>query len=436
MKNTTSILQTLCPELSTEKINEIAQETAFIQRTQKKILSEDFLSCLCQESIKGTVSYNDLAAKVSIENNNSASRQAYFYKIKEETLCFFKEVLAHIMKIKNKLEGIKEIKLNNKFKRIVVQDSTIIKLPQRLFNSFSGISNGNSHACNARIQGSYDLLSGKFTSFSVDSFSKNDLKAVAEIDVQEKDLVLLDRGYFSMEAIQKIMNSKADFIFRYKHHTLFFDPETKKEIDLLKELKKNNRLDMKILIGKNKNMLVRILACPVSDELANFRRKEAIKTYKRFTCSKKYLELLKWNIFITSIQDSEISYKQIDSLYGFRWRIECIFKTWKSNFNFSKLHNVSEIQLRVLLYARFIMLTLLYEKLYTPLEEVIFKTHKKFLSLMKFMNYINKNMLSFIALYINKKTKSQAILNLLKYCTFETRNRKNYNELFINFEIW
>jgi hypothetical protein len=35
------------------------------------------------------------------------------------------------------------------------------------------------------------------------------------------------------------------------------------------------------------------------------------------------------------------------ALYGLRWRIENIFKTWKSNFSFGKVHTVSEQQLRV-----------------------------------------------------------------------------------------
>jgi IS4 transposase len=39
------------------------------------------------------------------------------------------------------------------------------------------------------------------------------------------------------------------------------------------------------------------------------------------------------------------------ALYGLRWRIENIFKTWKSNFSFGKVHTVSEQQLRVLLTA-------------------------------------------------------------------------------------
>lgn len=49
-------------------------------------------------------------------------------------------------------------------------------------------------------------------------------------------------------------------------------------------------------------------------------------------------------------------------LYSLRWRIECIFKTWKSNFNFDNIHSVSQIQLKVLLHARFITITSLYER--------------------------------------------------------------------------
>ncbi len=64
------------------------------------------------------------------------------------------------------------------YQRVLVQDSTVIKLPAALFPEFSGVSNGHSTVCNARIQAGYDRISGKIIDFSIDPYSKNDLEKV------------------------------------------------------------------------------------------------------------------------------------------------------------------------------------------------------------------------------------------------------------------
>ena len=77
---------------------------------------------------------------------------------------------------------------------MLVQDSTVIKLPVHLFAEFSGVSNAQSSVCNARIQATYDLIPSRLIGFSIDPYSKNDLAAAPELPIQEGDLVLRDRS--------------------------------------------------------------------------------------------------------------------------------------------------------------------------------------------------------------------------------------------------
>ena len=114
MRKSESFLQPLCSELTVEKINKIARETGFMKRSPKKIEAQDFLSYLCQESIKGTVSYNDLASKLNIENKSNASRQAYYYRTNKETVEFFKRILEYIMKSKYDVEEYRFNKKNTR----------------------------------------------------------------------------------------------------------------------------------------------------------------------------------------------------------------------------------------------------------------------------------------------------------------------------------
>src|ERR1019366_3570976 len=47
--------------------------------------------------------------------------------------------------------------------------------------------------------------------------------------------------------------------------------------------------------------------------------------------------LLEKNIFITNIEPDKCDDEQIDQLYRLRWRIEIIFKSWKSCFSMQAL---------------------------------------------------------------------------------------------------
>ena len=135
---------------------------------------------------------------------------------------------------------------------------------------------------------------------------------------------------------------------------------------------------------------------------------------------------MSWTIFITTISDPKVSFKEILGLYELRWRIENIFKTWKSNFSFDKVHNVSEHQLHVLLNARLIMITIFYQKIYLPLLQRVKDTTGKELSLMKLMRYLTQNIRIARQLLEQKKCNRVQLQAIARYCTYDKRNRANF----------
>lgn len=415
-----------CAGLDRDKIRQLAFETGFCKRASGKISAPDFLIHLCLQSVAGTVSYNDLAARVEVHTGVAASRQAYWERTDEPCVRFFQSILERIMLSKCRPDDIQALNSKGRFKRILLQDSTIIKLPLRLFEVFSGVKNADAAVCNARIQGIYDLLSGHFIQFSIDPYSKNDQAATLEIPVRAGDLVLRDRGYFRIQAIEEHKWAGADSINRYKHDTALYDPATGQKINLLELLTQNGSVDMLVGAGPEQTILIRLVAFPAPEETANLRRMKAKKEMKGHAPSQELLKLMSWTIFLTTITDPSITFKEILALYGLRWRIENIFKTWKSYFNFQKVHNVPEIQLRVLLKARLIMITLAYERLFLPLLDRLSRASGKLISLMKFMRYITQN-LALLPRLLNSSTLPRRLSAALKrYCTYEKRNRTNF----------
>jgi hypothetical protein len=414
--------------LTVEDVLKLAVESGFCKRNSGKIPAPDFLLYFCLQSLEGTVSYNDLAAGIESQTGVNASRQAYHQRMGDECDAFFQRVLETVILSNHQTEDIQQLIEVNQFSRILVQDSTVVRLPLRLFEQFSGVKNAHTSVCNARIQGIYDLISQKFIFFSIDPYSKNDFSVTLDIPVEPGDLVLRDRGYFTIKAMEELKKRGADSIFRYKHKTAFFDMENDEEINLLKYLKENGSIDTMVLAQTKEKYKVRIIAAPVREEIANVRRMKAKKESKSKNPSKDYLELMSWNIFVITIGTPELTFETVLKIYGLRWRIENIFRTWKGNFNFDRIHNVSEQQLRVLIKARLIMIIFLFQHLFKPLSGKIKNISDTHLSMMKFMRYISKNLNVVPKISDIHNISNDSLNALIRFCTYDKRKRINFEQ--------
>lgn len=424
MKNNVLIKLLKKAGVSLEKINALSVQTGFIKRC-RQIKAVEFLVYMIMESIRGCVSCNDLAAAIEAETGTAASRQAYHQKMSRACLLFFEAITAMVIHSKASASIHSTF---SRCKRILVQDSTVIKLPSKLMAVFSGVRNAHTKVCNARIQFIFDLLSGSFIQWSIDAYSKNDQAAAPELAVKAGDLILRDRGYFIVAEFERMIKAGADFISRYKHHTILYDPQTGQEIDLCRLLATQRTVDQKVLMGKDSKTEVRLIAVEVSQETASRRRQKAREECKGHHPGKEVLFLMGWTIFITSLNSREITIDDLMELYGLRWKIETIFKTWKSHMSFDKIHIVSEIQLRLILIARFIAIMLFYEKIYVPLLQRVHQESKRILSLMKLMRYISRNLKAIPQLLNAVNGSLKSLKTIGRYCAYDKRKRRNFVE--------
>jgi len=372
-----------------------------------------------------------LASSIADDSCKFVSKQALQKAmIKDEFLncleTIYKDVLLSKLNLNcNKFKG--------KYKRIVIQDSTIINLPKRLFNYFSGVSNGFVQVANARIQLALDILSNGIIHFSLNSYSANDIKVADELPIRKGDLVLRDRGYYSIVEIIRIIKAKAFFIYRYKHGILYCNIKTGEPINLLKQLNKKTTTDIKVKLSGINGPTVRLIAMPINSELANIRRSKLKKESKSYP-KEEVLALLSWSIFITSIEDENMDYTEVFKLYKLRWRIEIIFKAMKSHLNLDHIHNVSVNQLKFIVLAKLLLIILILQFVYELLISPLKKLYNKELSILKLTRFImdNKNVLGdLIAITDRNKIKDCEILKLLaKYCTYDKRKRNNFDYQF------
>jgi hypothetical protein len=420
-------------------IQELAIEAGFMKRKPKKIDPFEYLTIMCILSVADSPSFNNIAAKLSSCYGISASKQAFSKRTKKECVEFFQSVLALIIKTKLCRTKITGSPLLEGYKRVLVQDSTIIRLPPSLYDVFSGVKNATATVCNARIQGVFDLVSGKFVEFSIDPYSKNDLLAAPELVLCKDDLVLRDRGYFIMDEVQRHLDVNAHCIYRYKTGTTLLNPATGEKINILELLTKMETLDMEVCLNNGPRTKVRVIAVPVSQEIASQRRAKAKRDACGHNPSKDVLDLMGWTIFLTTIPKESASFQQIYKTYSLRWRIEIIFKAWKSHVEFANCHDVSESQLRTMLIARLIMIVIYVHCVYSPSLIKIRKEHERDLSLLKLFGFLTQN-LDFLVIMIafaldlpNDSVENEiAKTNLVRYCSHDIRSRTNFIQQLMN----
>jgi hypothetical protein len=169
-----------------------------------------------------------------------------------------------------------------------------------------------------------------------------------------------------------------------------------------------------------------------SRQAANLRRMKAKTETRGHHPSQAVLELMDWTLFITTIPATLAGFKEILAIYGLRWRIEIIFKAWKSHLKFPLLHRVSKLQLAILLKARLLIITACTNIVYGPLERRLRQNYDRRLSLLKFMRFLSKSPARLIRVLQASSLCEQENRvfheTLVRYCCCDKRKRQNYSE--------
>lgn len=417
------------PEMPPAQVRTLARRVGFEQRTNRGIDANAFVAAVLTEAVQGAPSFNDLAARIAANTGRHVSRQAVAQRTDHTSVRLLDGVLAKALEFRLPAGLDLAGWCAEHFQRHLLQDSTIVQLPARLYGVFSGVANGQHRTCHARIQCVYDLRAGGFLGFAIDPYSKNDIAAAPSLELRAGDLVLRDRGYLSYDEIQRHVAADAHCIYRHKHGFIYLDADTGQPLDLAALLPPQGTLDRDVRLNNPERTKIRLLAVPVDEETANRRQQKLKKQMKGHRPSAELLRQQRWTIFLTTIPAALASFATILALYALRWRIEIIFKTWKSSLNFAALHHVSEHQLRLLLTARLISIVAFYHGIYAPACGRIQRDHNKILSAVKVIRYLAKHtdQLPALAIALADPTGHHPVLAALaRYCCYDRRRRRNF----------
>lgn len=432
--------------LPTVAINQIAKQTGFTKRNDGKITPLNFILSFFVSIQKPNHSLKRWAIELSILLRQTISYNGMKYAQNKSRADFAKGLLEWVLQKKLAISSERSklsfgTHLLDNFNRVFLEDSTCINLPSYLHPFFPGSFSHKGKAATAKIQLRQELKSGCYTHIALQCFRDNDQKFSPNIlkSLQANDLVIRDLGYWVLDVFEQIIAIKAFFISRLRYGTNLYNCISKEKIDLAKMLRKASRngiriVELEALVGQKAQVKSRVVAIKCPHNVTRKRRKAARNNRNaKANHSQEYIELLGWTLLITNVDQQDLKPKELLRIYGYRWRIEIIFKCWKSHFNIHQLFNsntkLTKEQVEITFYLFLVWLSLFFVKMYNYFLIKVFEQNQKVISLMKFAKFVNEHMSDFLS----NPDLDYWIKHLAYFCSYKKRNdRFNFFELVFN----
>jgi hypothetical protein len=407
----------------------LARSSGFRRRKPKKLPPLLFVQAACLLVTIGSVSYRRWAGLIGLLGQCTLSKQALFERMTDQALSFLQSVLQALLATLTTTSGCPMPAELLCFGRVLLQDSTAIKVGEKLAAFFPGPSNQRgAQGGMIKIQACLDLVSQSFVHFSLSSYRRNDQAASSEVLplLRPGDLLVRDLGYFVLEVLQQIDAAQAYFLSRLRLGVSIWEADGRRPVNLLGRLQAVHHLDGQFSLGEKK-VPVRLVAIKLPAAIAAERRRQARQNRDRRSApSAERLALLGWAIFISNVPRTIWSARTLARMYGLRWRIETIFKAWKSHFALAEVPDGSKQELLSLLYAKLIFITLFQVYFWRPWWAGIHSQEGPALSLLKVAQAIQSALLLLVLIELGVDVPLAWAQLIQTHCRYERRRVRRH----------
>ncbi len=255
--------------------------------------------------------------------------------VKKRSWKLYRDLYLYLLRKSARLPGgkISKEKLNilNKFKDILIVDSSSFRLFQTLFKKYKSTQEGIA-GCKLHTLFSFERMRAIKFKVTKQKAHDNNFNFVT----LKKDVVyLFDLGYWSYETLQKIINRKSYFVSRVKKGC---DP---------------------IICAVNGDAAHEFVGKKLSEVMKHFQG-DTIDILVKLGDIKKELRIVgllykhEWYLYITNIFDKDMTPEIIYELYRVRWQVELFFKWIKTYLGGRKLSMRTENSMLIEIYATLI----------------------------------------------------------------------------------
>jgi hypothetical protein len=365
------VLARLTSLFDEQALEQLARQSRFIERSSSRLSGWMFLQLhLLMESSGQEFSLSQMCEELFERHGVVMSKQSLDERFNTFAVSFmrqcFNAVFAQVLGYKT------TAMVHPVFARVLLTDATSFQLPAHLAAFYQG-NGGDNGPAGIKIHQQYELLSGTVRQLAVRNGQESDVNLLQDFDYSqvERELHLLDLGYFKFNHLRALDEAGGYFISRYKTGVTLYCRQggVYQPIDWVELLGKvaNNSTVPELYLGQGpKKLPVRLLIEQVPPSVAAKRRHKQQRRianvskkarYRYSTSSLKEL-LMDYTIFITNTTHEQLTDEQVQRYYRLRWQIELLFKIWKSVLELDKIGKMSIFRFECYLYSRLLALLL------------------------------------------------------------------------------
>jgi len=318
----------LCTFFSPEWLKQTAKETGLIKRERKVTAVEMFWVLVNSYGVRLARNLAFIKRNYEKFSNKKLSDSSWYERFTPELVAFLRLCVIHaIEQLAMEQNKVLNEKLA-KFKDVLIQDSTIIRLHKSLTKKFPA-ARSRTVAAGVKVSMLVSAIANSPKSINIYPERTNELKTL-RIGPWIKDRILLiDLGFYKHQVFARIKGNGGYFVSRLKGSA---DPL----IVSVHNTCRGNSIDVigkhiSEILPKLKRQLLDV-EVEVSFKRRKYNGKERLDT-ERFRLVAVFNEdEEKYHVYLTNITKDVLDTEDVAKLYGARWDIELIFKELKSRY--------------------------------------------------------------------------------------------------------
>jgi len=326
----------------TEEADQLAREVGFIQR-ERVLSGADFVQTLLLGWLQEPEIAYDGLAQVLGRREVSITASGLSQRFTPEAAALLQRVLERLSAEQLEVEAV-DLPLLKQFTAVIVEDSSILVLPEELAQVWRGCggSAGMSEAA-LKLFVRWDVLCGKLEGPALEQGRRNDkCGPLAVEDLPDGCLYVADLGFFGVQRLAQVAGRAAGrrgrrkryFVSRYQTKTALLTRRGHRiELRGVLPQQEGQRVEFGALVGAAGRLPVRVIIERVPKEVAEERRahiREIAQAHGRQPDA-EVLYLADWTIVLTNVPRRRLSIEQVFVILRLRWQIERLFRLWKEH---------------------------------------------------------------------------------------------------------
>jgi len=321
----------LCTLFSKEWTKNAAKETGLIKRERKIEAFVMLWTLVFSFGVHLPRNLANMKRKYEKASKKEIAESSWYMRFTPELVEFLKVCVTHaIEQLASEQNKVLSEKLA-KFKDVLIQDSTIIRLHKSLAKKWPA-ARSKTVAAGVKVGMLVSAVANSPKSIGIYAETINELKTLRMGPWIKDRILLIDLGFYKHQLFAKIKENEGYFVSRLKGNA---DPFI---IDVYNTCP-GNSIDVKgkylsEIISKLKRQVLDV-EVEISFKKPNYNGKSKTRMdTERFRLVAVYnIDEEKYHVYLTNISNDDLSPEDVSKLYGARWDIELVFKELKSRYD-------------------------------------------------------------------------------------------------------